>query len=358
MAQSFKELLKFLNPEHTLVNEPLSKHTTLKIGGPADIYFQPTSTQELIDAIKNARELNVDITMLGWGSNCLVSDSGIRGLVIRNMAKNITVYRNSQEKQIEQITKTDSSEEARWDSATEEQGGRTMYNFSDVYYEETGKIIQVEADSGVDLPFFINTMLKEEKLTGLQWYGRIPGTIGGAIFNNIHGGSRFISELVDSVKVLNKYNEVETISHDKLMAGYDKSRFHTSAEIILSAVFNLLEGDVQKAWQAYQNWTISKAKLQPAISCGSVFQSIPNDLKEKLGYPTGSAGFIIEQKLKMTGFHIGDAYISEKHHNFIENKGNASAKDYLSVINEVKKRAKNELGIELELEIFLLGNFH
>lgn len=357
MDKNCIQLVKFLNPQNTKLNEPLSKHTTLKIGGPADIYFEPSSTDELVEAVKNARKLDVPITILGWGSNCLVSDHGIRGLVIRNMAKDITVYRGSQEKIVAQNTSSKKTE-ARWDSATEKEGGRTMYNFNDVYYEESGKIVQVEADSGVDLPFFINRMIKEEKLTGLQWYGRIPGTIGGAIFNNIHGGSRFISELVDSVTVLNKYDEIETLSHKKLQAGYDKSRFHTSGEIILSAVFNLIEGDSQKAWDAYQNWTVSKAKLQPAVSCGSVFQSIPNELKEKLGYPTGSAGFIIEQKLKMTGFHSGDAWISEKHHNFIENKGSASAKEYLEVINEIKKRAKNELGIELETEIFFLGDFN
>lgn len=361
MKDKYTKLLAKLNSDSIKIDEPLKNHTTLKIGGPADILFSPTSTEELIEGVTLARELETPITMLGWGSNVLVSDKGIRGLVIRNKAKNIIIHSlDDTDKVIVESTDQAEQEQARWDSATEDQGGRTMYNFKEVFYEEEAEIVQVEVDSGVDLPFFINKMIREEKLTGLQWYGRIPGTIGGAIYNNIHGGTQFISELIDTVTILNEKNEIQTLSQKQLEIGYDKSRFHNTKEIILSAVFNLQKGDVEKAWEAYQNWTRSKAALQPPVSCGSIFQTISNEEKEKRGWPSGSAGYIIEHQLKMTGFHIGDAWISDdgkKHHNFIENKGNASAQEYLAVIKEVQKKAKNQLNLDLQLEIFLLGDF-
>jgi len=347
-------LIAKLNTAHTKLDEPLSKHTTLKIGGPADIFYQPQTTEELIEAVKFARELNIPITMLGWGANVLIGDKGIRGLVIRNNSKQIQV---GEQKSTEESAMNDEEIIARWASATEEEGARTMYDFKDLDYNESDKpIVEVRMDSGVDLPFAINFMIKQG-LTGLQWYGRIPATIGGAIYNNIHGGTHHLSELIKSVRVLTTAGEVKELMVDELEAGYDTSRFHTSGEIILDATFNLRKGDKDKAEFVSKEWTKRKYSLQPSISCGCVFKNVSNEEKDKRAWPTGSAGYVIEQQLLMTGFHIGDAWIASGHHNFIENKGSASAQEYLSVIKEIQKRSQEQLGIELELEIFLLGEF-
>jgi len=351
---NLEKLIQKLKPENTKLNEPLSKHTNLKIGGPADIFYTPKTTNELIEAVEAARMLEVPITMLGWGANSLVGDRGIRGLVIRNHSKQIII---GDEKPYTEKEAEDEEIIARWAAAGEEEGGRKMYDFADLDYDESDKpIVEVKMDSGVDLPFAINYLIKQG-LTGLQWYGRIPATIGGAVFNNIHGGTHHIDELIKDVKVLAPNNEVITLSKEEIGAGYDESRFHTSGEIILNVTFNLRRGDAEKAKYVATEWTKRKYALQPSNSCGCIFKNISNEEKEQRGWPTGSVGYIIEHQLKMTGFSIGDAEISSKHHNFIENKGNATAKDYLAVIQEIQKRAKEQLNITLEPEIFYLGEF-
>jgi UDP-N-acetylmuramate dehydrogenase len=360
----YKLLLSKLIPKYTKINEPLSKHTTLKIGGPADIFYEPRTTKQLIDAVVVARKENIPITMLGWGSNVLIGDKGIRGLVIRNHSRSITIGQNTKIEGIDsdneiliQEWKTNNQTDVRWNSATEKEGGRKMYEFSDLDYKEDDKpIVEVTLDSGVDLPFAINHLIYKG-ITGLQWYGRIPGTIGGAIFNNIHGGTHFIHEIIKEVQVLDSNNNIKIYKKNELHGRYDYSIFHNTKDIILSAKFNMRQGDKKKAIYVSKEWTKRKAMHQPSVSAGCVFQNISVEEKEKNNWPTVSVGYIIEHVLKMKGFHVGDAWISEKHHNFIENKGNATAKDYLTVINEIKKRAKEKLGLELKLEIFLLGEF-
>lgn len=354
MNENYSKLLEKLNPEHVKLNEPLSKHTTLKIGGPADILLHPVDTFELIEAVKLARHLEVPVTMLGWGANILVGDKGIRGLVIRNNSKQIKV---GDEKVLEEKEHDDTEIIARWVAASEEEGGRNMYDFKDLNYDESDKpIVEVKMDSGVDLPYAMNFLIGQG-ITGLQWYGRIPGTIGGCIYNNIHGGSHFFHEIIKDVTVLTTDNEVITLNKEDLGFDYDESRFHKTAEIILEATFNLRRGDKEKAKYVAREWTVRKGKLQPGNSCGCVFKNISKEDAKLRNYPTDSVGYIVEHQLKMSGFNIGDAYIAKGHHNFIENKGKATAKDYLAVINEIRKRSKEQLEIDLELEIFLLGEF-
>lgn len=354
MKENYQKLLEKLNTDHVKLNEPLSKHTTLKIGGPADILFHPTDTLELIEAVKLARSLEIPITMLGWGANILVGDKGIRGLVIRNNSKQIKIIG---ETPVEEKEHDDTEIIARWVSATEDEGGRTMYDFKDLDYDESdAPIVEVKMDSGVDLPYAMNFLINQG-ITGLQWYGRIPGTIGGCIYNNIHGGSHFLHEIIKNVTTLTEDNQVVTLTKADLDFDYDKSRFHKTGEIILEATFNLRRGDKEKAKYVAREWTVRKGKLQPGNSCGCVFKNISKTDAKLRNYPTDSVGYIVEHQLKMSGFSIGDAHISKGHHNFIENKGHATAKDYLAVINEIIQRAKMQLGIDLELEIFLLGEF-
>ncbi len=350
MPDNIQTLKKQLNPKHTKENEPLSNHTTLKIGGPADLFFEAQSIEDLTNTVKLAKMLEVPVTVLGRGSNVLVSDEGIRGLVIKNLSKTIKI---KGEKPVHEDKVSGVKPMARWESDSEK-GTFIGIEFKDLDYDESDKPrVEVIMDSGVDLAFAISYLI-QKGITGLQWYAGIPGTIGGAVFNNIHGGTHFISELIEEVEVLTPNLEIKKLNIEKLGTDYNKTRFQESSEVILRTTFNMYKGDVKKAKHVALEWAKRK-KVQPRNSAGSVFSNITQKQREKFGYPTTATGYIVEHVLKMKGFKIGDAAIYPKHHNFIVNEGNATAKDYLAVMKEIYDRAKEKLGIKLRPEMFLLG---
>ena len=329
-------------------NELLAKRTYLKIGGPADLYFEAENTSEFKKAISEAQKLKVPITPLGDGSNILISEKGIRGLVLVNRSNEIVILGEEKEKTRISAVKP----EYRWESDSKE--GTFKYEFSDLDYDESDQPrIKVKMDSGVNLSRATGYLLGKG-ITGLQWYAGIPGTIGGAVFNNIHGGTHFISEVIDKVSVVNPKGDKLALGIKDLGADYDKSRFQESGEVIIDVTFLLFRGNVAKAEYVRYEWAKRKS-LQPRNSPGCAFHNLTQEQKEKLNLPTTSVGFVIEHLLKMTGFRIGDAAISKGHHNFIINEGNATAKDYLAVMKTIYRKAKEELGIELVPEIFLLG---
>lgn len=347
-VKSITDEFKALFGENVLLSEPLSKHTFLKIGGPADIFVTTNNSDEFIRAINLARKLKVPITPIGDGSNVLVSDKGIRGVVVRNMSNNIEIHDDEVVKSKISISKP----VYRWESDSTK--GTFKYEFKDLDYDEaTYPRIKVIMESGVDLPRAMDHLIDKE-LTGLQWYAGIPGTIGGAVFNNIHGGTHFISEVIESVKVITKTGLIQVLPIDKLGVDYDKSRFQKSGEIIIEASFLLYKGDADKAKFVRYEWAKRKS-IQPLNSPGCAFHNITQDQKEKLGIPTTSTGYIIEHLLHMVGYRIGDAAISKAHNNFIVNEGQATAHDYLTVMKTMFSRARDELGVLLVPEIFLLG---
>jgi UDP-N-acetylmuramate dehydrogenase len=327
------------------LNESLSGHTFLKIGGPADLYYEANDESHLINAYLSALHLNIPITFLGWGSNVLVSDKGVRGLVIVNLTNKIEILNSvSKNSGLRSIS--------RWES--DKSKGTFKYEFKDLdYSEDDCKRVNVRIASGTGLSEARDYLFKHN-ITGLQWYAGIPGTVGGAVFNNIHGGTHFISEVISRVKVVTPQGETKEISIEEIGVDYDKSRFHKSKELIVSILFSLYYGDVEKAKFVSQEWEKRKS-IQPRNSPGCAFQNITQEQKNKLGFPTTSVGFIIEHELNMTDFRIGDAAISPEHHNFIVNLGKATASDYLAVVKEIYKRTKEKLGIELVPEIFFLG---
>jgi len=351
---NLENLVSKLNPKFVKTNEPLGKHTVVGIGGPADIWYEAQTTDDFINAIKEAKALDIPVTVIGRGSNTLISDKGIRGLVIRNASKNIQIGEELPVEETEEMQHEAEDTLARWESASTEEGGRTMYDFKDLDYREDGlPRVEVKMDSGVDMSFAINYLITKG-ITGLQWYSRIPGNAGGWIFNNVHGGTHFINEVVKSVRVLDKNLNVVTLKADELNFGYDQSRFHKSGEIIIDIVFELYKGDKKKAQWVAIEWAKRKA-IQPSKSTGCIFANISHKQKEDLKYPTVSVGYIVEHVLNLSGFRVGDAAISLAHHNFIENKGNANATDYLKVIKEIQKRAKEQIGFTFKPEIFFMG---
>lgn len=333
-------------------NYSLAQHTTVKIGGPAEIYCETKDSKDFINLVTYMRSNNLPLTLLGWGANTLISDNGIKGLVVRNTSQNITIL-DSQGHSEHTIDKSEQEQiAARWQSDNKK--GTFTYEFSDLDYDESNEeTVLVELDAGVSLPFAINILI-QQGITGLQWYSRIPATVGGAIYNNIHGGTHFISEVIKSVTVIDETGETKVLNKMELEAGYDISRFHKTNETIVSAVFSLYKGDAQKAAYVAREWAIRKS-IQPQRSLGCVFQNISNEVKDKLGYPTTSVGYIVEHVLHKKGFQIGAAKISEKHAAFIENTGSATAKNYLEVIRTVINETKEKTGVTLKPEIFFLG---
>ncbi len=278
---------------------PLASYTTVKIGGPADTLIITDNTDEFIEVLKN----NSHPTILGNGSNTLISDSGIRGTVIKNRSQNIDYLPNN----------------------------------------------QIKVDSGVQLPFLISDTIKHS-LSGLEEFAYIPSTIGGAIYGNIHGTNnhnfdRFITE-IEVFDLIS--NSIKTINPQDLKWAYDTSEFKSNPNlIILSATIQLIPGDFPSSQQIVSDIISKKIQVQSMNSLGSVFKNPENDF----------AGRIIDQELHLKGFQIGDAQISPKHGNFILNLGHATATDYYNVIKKVQLDAKTKLNLNLEPEIIFLGDF-
>ncbi|MCS7317771.1 MAG: FAD-binding protein [Candidatus Dojkabacteria bacterium] len=349
MKSKIKKLIQKLNPSKTKILEPLAKYTTIGIGGPAEIFYEPTTKDELITAVRAARALEIPITMIGGGSNILVSDTGIKGIVIRNRSDKIRVFWKYNITKQQYIDTNNLKVKHRYQVTN-----TNIHSFSDLNYDESMyPRIKVYLESGVNMPYAINYLLSKG-ITGLQWYARIPGYLGGWIYNNTHGGTHLISELVDSVEVIDENNEIKNISNQECSFDYDKSRFHNTNEIILGATLNLFLGDVAKARYVLTEWAKKKSN-QPINSPGCIFKNISDEDRQRLNLPTNSTGYIIEHILKLSELKIGNASISHTHHNFIVNNGKAKATDVLKIIGTIKQEAKKQLNLNLETEIFFLG---
>ena len=345
---NIESLTKCLEPERVRRNEPLSAHTTLGIGGKADLFYITESSGDLVKAVRLARSFQVPVTVIGGGSNILVGDGGVRGLTIKNRSKKITIHK---EGKIHAILRGVVS--ARWMRSTKTSSKK---DFTDINYDESDKPdVEVVLDSGVNLQVAM-AQLFDQGGTGLQWYSRIPGTVGGAVYNNIHGETHTFAEIVKKVVILDKHGGIKTVAGKNLKLGYDYSRFHESGEIILEVTLVLKAGDVERARKTADEWKRRKA-TQPMNSAGCVFKNISEEERAILGYPTTSVGYIVENILNMSGFKVGGAVIAKEHHNFIVNRGGATAKDFLAVRDEIVKRAREGVGIELEDEIIRIGEF-
>ena len=323
----------------------LAPFTAIKIGGPAEVLVTVEQSEDLLSLLQYCRARSIAVTMLGWGANTLIADRGLRGLVIRNVTKSLTIHPAAGADSNSTTTKI----QARHTTVT------TAQDFSALDYEESPDTerVNLTVASGWPLPSLIATLLAQG-ITGLQWYARIPATLGGAIVNNIHGGTHFISEVVTSVRVLTPDSEIVTLSASDCAFGYDYSRFHTSKEVIIDAQLQLWRGDATRAQATVAEWAKRKS-AQPQKSLGCVFQNISSDEQRRAGLPTPSVGYIIDQVLGLKGTRVGGAQISTQHAAFIENVDNASAAEYLELTAMIMTATREKLGIMLKPEIFFMG---
>lgn len=294
-------IVKKLGFNRVKIDEPMKMHTQMKVGGPADLYYEAKSTEEIVGAVKTATEEKIPYLILGNGANVLVSDKGIRGLVIGNKADNLKFLNHG----------------------------------------------FVEAESGVDNTTLIKAA-KDRKLIGTERLLKVPGTVGGAVYMNAGdtGKKNFFGDLVVSVAVIDKEGNVKKLSQEECKFGYRSSRFQESGEIILKAKIQLKEASREKIEDAAKDILVRKMHHPAGATVGSTFKN-PDD---------GYAGKLIEE-CGLKGKKIGRAKISEKHANFIINEGDATASDVKSLIDLMKGSVKEKFNVDLEEEVRYLGEW-
>lgn len=307
--------------------EPLSKHTVLKVGGPARVFYQAESANDLVRAIKIAIDENFPYLVLGMGANVLISDAGFPGLVIKNRADKISVAAKK---------------------------GKIVAG------ERVDEKVQVMAESGVTLVQLCRFTF-DESLTGLEFLYAIPGTVGGAVKINGHGRpaeDEFIGNLVKAATLLTPGGEIKKVNRQYFDFSYDHSKITQTGEVVISCVFELKTGVKEKIWARGLEYFNLRKAAQPyeVPSAGCFFQNIPKSAGVRLGLVNGiySTGILIAQT-GLKGAQFGGAKISEKHCNFFTNVGGAKANDFIELIKLTKERVLEKFGVELKEEIFLIG---
>jgi len=284
----------------------LSSLTTFGIGGPADFFCETKTKEELVKAIKWAYDNRLPYFILGGGSNVLIADKGIRGLVIK--------IRNS-----------------KFEIPALPAGRRNS---------------RIVVESGLPLVTLIN-LAQDNDLSGLESLVGIPGTVGGAIFGNAGGKNGTISQVVQEVTVIGVNNQIYKLTNKECKFDYRFSRFQKTGEIIISVDLKLKKAAktiIKKNMEQF----LRKRENQPkGKSAGSIFKNPP----------LASAGYLIENA-GLKGTRIGDAIISLKHANWIINLGSAKADDVLKLILLIKEKVKQDFKVELIEEIKLMGDFN
>jgi len=328
-------------------NKLLLSFTTWKIGGEAEAFLQITNKDEFIKIFKIVQLENLPYFLLGGGSNILVSDEGFKGLVIKNDYQDINYLDEIQVTQSLNKTPSVIKKETHWREG--------LLKLQDIDYEESTSLkTRVNVSSGTILQQTVNKTL-DQGLTGLQWFSGIPGTIGGAVYNNIHGGTKHFGDFIEVVEVIVD-GEIKNLTPSDLDMKYDYSLLHKHNFPVVSVTLLLNHGDIERAKASAVEWTKRKT-IQPRNSCGSVFKNLDPKIASGVGLENPSAGYIIDSILKMKGLKIGGVQIYENHANFIVNNGGGTASDVYKLVKLIKDRAKKEIGIELEEEFVYVGEF-
>ena len=293
-------LLETLPSTRVREEEYLRHHTTFKIGGPADLFVEPTTMAELSFALRTIHEFDVPVTIIGCGSNILVKDGGIRGAVVsvRHMTQVMDCNDN-----------------------TLCIGSGYMLKDASEFAWENG-------------------------LTGLEFAIGIPGTLGGAVFMNAGAYDGEMSHVVTAVRAVDFQGNIKEYDASHLDFGYRHSVFHDNHEVIGEVIMTLKPGDKAAIKARMDELTEKRESKQPLefASAGSTFKRPP-------GY---FAGTLIEQT-GLKGLSVGDAQVSHKHAGFVINTGSASAKDVLDLIAEVQRRVYDQHGVHLEPEVRMIG---
>lgn len=291
-----------LGNEKVRINEPMNRHTTFRIGGPADYFLLPSSSEEVKGILEICKEESLQYFILGNGSNLLVSDEGYRGVIIQ-------LYRNY--------------------------GGLTV--------EGT----EIRAGAGVLLSQ-IAAAARNESLTGFEFAGGIPGTLGGAVVMNAGAYGGELKDVLKEAVVMDREGNIFTVPVEKLAMGYRTSLVKTAGYLVLEAVIFLKKGSQEEIRDTMKDLADRRISKQPLEypSAGSTF-------KRPEGYFAGK--LIMDAGLR--GYQVGGAQVSEKHCGFVINKGNATAADVCRLMADVQAKVQEQFGVTLEPEVKFLGDF-
>lgn len=341
------EILSFLPSNQVRLNESLADHTTFRIGGPANVFWETRDFKLLGKVVLLCQKTDLPYLIIGTGANLLVGDQGFRGLVIRIVENKIKLLGSLKIGQSIQA----SGEHYQPFEITK------YLKFDDLDLIEPPPDTLVQAGAGVSLPVIISWSL-DQGLTGLQNFAGIPASIGGAVYNNIHGGTKLFDQFVERVTVLDRDGQLKVLEHDDLDFRYDHSRLQSSGEVVLEAVLRLSHGEVEKARWVREEWLKRKLKVQPQVNCpGCIFKNLSLPQAQRIGSPTVGAGWVIDVGLGLKGRRVGGVSISEKHANFFVNDGSGKATDVLKLIDLCKKKAREKFGLDLTEEIQKVGDF-
>ncbi|MBR3613651.1 MAG: UDP-N-acetylmuramate dehydrogenase [Clostridia bacterium] len=297
-----RQLQEIVKRDNVLKNEPMSKHTSLKIGGIADYFIKVKSVDELKNILELTNRNKIKTTIVGNGTNLLVKDAGIRGVVIK-------------------------------------------LELNEFKIKKTANEILITVGSGMTLAALAAIALKEE-ISGLEFLAGIPGTIGGAIRMNAGAYGSEMKDIVVKTRYMTYDGKIKTLDLDEHEFMYRNSIFSKLNVFIIDTTIRVKKGNKEEIESKMNEYSMSRKKSQPLEypNAGSTF-------KRKEGIIT--AKLIDECGLK--GFNVGDAEVSTKHAGFIVNKGKATAKDFLELVEYIKKEIKNKTGLDIELEILVIG---
>ncbi|WP_323703059.1 UDP-N-acetylmuramate dehydrogenase [Mammaliicoccus sp. Dog046] len=298
--QTILEGLKQFLPKSLIkVNEPLKKYTFTKTGGNADFYLSPTSYKEVQMIIDFAYTNQIPLTFLGNGSNIIIRDGGIRGIVISLL-------------QFNQITVKNQS---------------------------------ITCGSGAAI-IDVSRRARDHHLTGLEFACGIPGSIGGAVYMNAGAYGGEVKDCIDYIKAVDDTGHLHTIKGEDLELDYRTSIVQRKHLVVLEATFKLKDGDIHTIKATMDDLTQRREDKQPLEypSCGSVFQRPPNNFAGKL-----------IQDSDLQGHRIGGVEVSKKHAGFIVNVDNGTATDYENIIKHVQKVVKEKFDVELKREVRIIG---
>jgi len=298
----YNQLIQIIDEERVLLDEPMKKHTTFRVGGNADYFVIPRTTEEVKGVVTLCQKENLPYYILGNGSNLLVGDKGYRGIIIQ-------------------------------------------------IYKEMNKITvdgdRINAQAGALLSK-VGSVALDAELTGFEFAAGIPGAVGGAVVMNAGAYGGEMKDILASATVLTEDGEVLKLTNEKLELGYRTSIIAKKNYIVLEAEYQLQRGDKTEIRAKMDELKTKRVTKQPLEypSAGSTF-------KRPEGYFAGK----LIQDAGLRGFQVGGAQVSEKHCGFVINKGDATAADIVELMNQVSEKVFQEFGVTLEPEVKRLGEF-
>lgn len=298
----YDKVVDIVGEENVHTDEPMSRHTTFRIGGNADYFVKPGNADEVAAVIVVCREYNIPYFILGNGSNLLVSDDGYRGMII-NIMDNM-------------------------DSVTVD-----------------GRIITAQAGA---MLVRVSVMARDNALTGLEFASGIPGTIGGAVYMNAGAYGGEMKNVVKTVRAIDEYGRIYELDSEKMDFSYRHSIVEERKLIVLEVTLELEHGSREAIDDRMKELAEARRSKQPLEypSAGSTF-------KRPEGYFTGK--LIMDAGLR--GYSVGGAQVAEKHCGFVINKGGATASDVVELIRDVQHDVDDKFGVTLEPEVKMLGEF-